>query len=160
MRNHAYALEVRWTGNLGQGTSTLRGYSRDHEVSAVGVQTIVGSSDPAFRGDPSRWNPEQLLVASIAQCHMLWYLSLAAVAGVTVVAYGDSPTGMMIEDDDGGGQFSEVTLHPRVTISRGSDPAVAHALHERVGEYCFIARSVNFPVNHVVTVVTEDGTAS
>jgi len=152
MTDHNYAIELVWTGNTGQGTKNLRSYSRDHDVAGDGLSTIAASSDPAFRGDPSRWNPEQLYVASIAQCHMLWYLSLAAKSGVTVIGYEDHPTGLMIEEPNGAGQFDNVTLHPTVTITTDSDAQVAEDLHHRVADYCFIARSVQTPIRHVITV--------
>ena len=149
---HTYELAITWTGNTGSGTSSHRAYSRDHELSALGAPVIAASADPAFRGDPARWNPEQLFVASIAQCHMLWYLSLAAAEGIVVTAYEDHPTGLMTEEPGGAGQFTRVTLHPVVTITPDSDAARAEALHHRVGDYCFIARSVKTPVYHDVTV--------
>ncbi|MGE2728995.1 OsmC family protein [Mycolicibacterium vaccae] len=152
MTTHRYEIAITWTGNTGTGTSSPRAYSRDHEVTADGLSPIAGSSDPAFRGDPSRWNPEELYVASIAQCHMLWYLALAANAGVVVTAYEDRPTGVMLEEPNGAGQFQSVTLYPTVTISAASDPVVAEELHDRVGDYCFIARSINTPIHHDVTM--------
>ena len=155
MTAHHYEIAVTWTGNTGAGTTSLRAYSRDHEVAAEGLMTIPGSSDPAFRGDPLRWNPEQLYVASIAQCHMLWYLGLAAEAGVVVTAYADRPTGVMNEEPSGAGQFGSVTLRPTVTISAESDPQLAREVHDRVADYCFIARSVKTPIHHDVTVLAE-----
>ncbi|MEV1129646.1 OsmC family protein [Agromyces sp. NPDC049794] len=155
-REHHYKLELVWTGNDGEGTRTYRGYRRDHVVGAPGLPDLPGSSDPAFRGDPSRWTPEQLLVASLSQCHMLWYLHLAATNGIVVVGYEDAPTGTMVEHVDGDGVFREVVLHPTVTIAEG-DPELAQALHGRVNDVCFIARSVNFPVHHEpVLLRTED----
>jgi len=151
-RQHHYELGLSWTGNDGAGTRSYREYRRDHIVTAAGAPAIPGSSDPAFRGDPARWNPEQLLVASLAQCHLLWYLHFAATAGVVVVEYEDTPIGTMVEEPGGGGRFSEVTLRPRVTISAESDPALAESLHAKVGDVCFIARSVNFPVRHDPTI--------
>ncbi|MFT3803544.1 MAG: OsmC family protein [Burkholderiaceae bacterium] len=155
MNIHRYELEMTWTGNTGTGTSALRAYSRDHEVRAAGPEPIAASSDPAFRGDPARWNPEQLYLASIAQCHMLWYLGLAAEAGVVVTAYEDRPTGVMVEESNGAGQFDSVTLRPTVTITPSSNAALAEALHHRVGDYCFIARSIKTPIHHEVTVQIE-----
>lgn len=152
-KQHAYALDLHWTGNRGNGTTSPRAYSRDHDVSIDGVGTIQGSSDPSFRGDPTRWNPEQLLVASVAQCHMLWYLGLAASAGVVVTAYEDHPSGTMIEEADGSGQFTEITLRPRVTISGESHTTIARTIHDRVGDFCFIARSINFPLHHEVEII-------
>ncbi len=159
MTTHSYEISVTWTGNTGTGTSSYRGFSRDHEVHAAGTVPILGSSDPAFRGDPSRWNPEQLFLASISQCHMLWYLHLAATAGVVVTAYEDRPAGIMVEDASGGGQFESVTLHPSVTITATSDPEVAAELHNKVGAFCFIARSINTPIHHEVVVRSEEPTA-
>lgn len=155
MTTHRYEVTLAWTGNLGTGTSSLRAYSRDHDVTASGLEPIAGSADPAFSGDPARWNPEQLYLASIAQCHMLWYLALAAEAGVVVTAYDDHPNGVMIEEPGGAGQFESVTLRPAVTITSTSDPALAAELHNRVGDYCFIARSINTPIRHEVTVRVE-----
>lgn len=152
MPTHDYAITIAWTGNTGTGTSNIRSYSRNHDITAAGLPPIEASSDPAFRGDPTRWNPEQLYVAAIAQCHMLWYLGLAANAGVVVTAYEDDPTGVMIEEASGAGQFESVTLNPRVTIAPGNDAALAESLHGRVADYCFIARSVNTPIGHNVTI--------
>ncbi len=150
---HRYEVTVRWTGNTGSGTSDYRGYRRDHEVESAGKPAIPGSSDPAFRGDAARWNPEELLVVSLAQCHMLWYLHLCAVGGVVVTDYTDTPVGTMAMDETGGGgQFTEVVLRPAVTVADPSMTQQAQALHEEVGALCFIARSVNFPVRHRPTV--------
>jgi organic hydroperoxide reductase OsmC/OhrA len=143
---HQYHVTVRWTGNTGEGTRSYRGYERSHQVSAAGPPTILGSSDPAFRGDAAGWNPEQLLVASLSQCHMLWYLHLCAEAGVVVVDYVDQATGSMVLADDGGGHFTEVVLHPAVTVFAASMAATAGDVHHLAHQKCFIANSVNFPV--------------
>ena len=153
--HHYDDLTITWTGNRGTGTSSYRAHARDHEVVSATAGALDGSADPAFRGDPHRWNPEQLLVVSLAQCHMLWYLHLAMEAGVTVTAYQDHPTGTMTTDARGAGQFDEVVLRPRVTISAASDPEIADRVHGRVPEMCFIARSVNFPVRHRPQIVVE-----
>lgn len=158
LREHSYTVRVEWTGNLGQGTSTYRGYSRDHEITVAGKPPIPGSSDQAFRGDPTRYNPEDLLVCSLSACHMLWYLHLCAREGIVVVTYTDRASGVMVETPDGGGRFKEVVLHPRVTIDAGGDEALASQLHERAHDLCFIARSVNFPVRCRPTI--ETGAAS
>jgi organic hydroperoxide reductase OsmC/OhrA len=145
-RRHSYTVTVTWTGNTGTGTSGYRDYARCHEISSAGKSTIPGSSDPAFRGDRTRWNPEELLVASLSACHKLWYLHLCAEAGVVVEHYTDEAAGVMEESEDGGGRFIEVILRPRVKLAPGSDPAKAHSLHHDAHGKCFIARSVNFPV--------------
>jgi organic hydroperoxide reductase OsmC/OhrA len=148
-RRHTYRTTLDWTGNLGSGTSDYRGYSRDHMFTAGVKPPIPGSSDPAFRGDPARWNPEELLVASLSACHQLWFLHLASEAGLVVTTYRDEAEGVMVEGSDGGGAFERVTLHPAVTLAvqHGPDDAVrAEALHHRAHELCFIARSLNFAV--------------
>ena len=151
-RTHAYELTVTWTGDQGTGTSGYRSYSRAHEVSVAGRPTLPGSSDPAFRGEPDRWSPEQLLVATLSQCHLLWYLHLCAAAGIVVTGYADTPTGRMTEDDDGSGRFVEVVLRPRVVVASADLVDRALALHQPAYAKCFIANSVNFPVRHEPTV--------
>lgn len=145
-QRHEYAIETHWTGNLGPGTTGYRAYSRDHDILVAGKPVLAGSSDPGFRGDATRHNPEDLLVASLSACHMLWYLHLCAEAGVCVTAYRDLARGTMVTGGDGGGRFEEVVLEPAVTITADSDPAVAGDLHERAHALCFIANSMNFPV--------------
>jgi organic hydroperoxide reductase OsmC/OhrA len=156
MKQHRYQTRVTWTGNLGEGTSSYRNYLRNHEISAAGKPLVPGSSDPAFRGDPSRYNPEELLVASLSACHMLAYLHLCAVNGVVVVDYADDATGLMEETADGGGSVTEVTLRPAVTITADSDAGKAQSLHEQAHRLCFIANSVNFPVRHEASVTVRE----
>ncbi|MCW2497242.1 OsmC family protein [Jatrophihabitans sp.] len=150
---HSYRVTVEWTGNRGDGTATYRSYGREHDITADGPSPIAGSADRTFRGDPARWNPEQLLLAAASQCHMLSYLHQAASNGVVVVAYRDEPVAVMTEDGAGGGRFTEIVLHPEVTISAGSDPELALVLHEPAGRACFIANSLNLPVQHRVRTV-------
>ena len=147
MKLHSYLIKVDWTGNDGTGTKTYRGYRRDHMIQAEGRPPLAGSSDPAFRGDPGRYSPEDLLVASLSSCHMLWYLHLCSANQVNVVGYRDNALGTMEETADGSGAFVRVLLRPQVTIAAGSDPARAQALHHEAHRFCFIARSVNFPVD-------------
>jgi organic hydroperoxide reductase OsmC/OhrA len=147
MKTHRYAIAVDWTGNTGTGTSGYRDYERRHEISAgTRKPAIPGSSDPAFRGDPARWNPEELLVASLSACHKLWYLHLCAEAGIVVLAYTDHAEGEMEETADGSGRFTRVVLRPRVSVAAGCDEAQARQLHQTAHARCFIANSVNFPV--------------
>ena len=145
MKEHRYTTNVTWTGNIGDGTRAYRGYRRDHVIVAEGKPEIAASSDPSFRGDPSRYNPEELLVASLSSCHMLWYLHLCSVNNINVTVYEDAAEGVMAEREDGSGEFVRVTLKPRVTIAAGS-PDQALALHHDAHKMCFIANSVKFPV--------------
>lgn len=146
---HSYKIHNVWTGNRGTGTSDYRAYSRDHDLSIEGKYApLHASADKMFRGDPARYNPEELLVAALSSCHMLSYLHLCAVAGISVIEYRDDADGTMDLHKDGSGNFTNVTLNPRVTITDASRIAEATALHHTAHEKCFIARSVNFPVEH------------
>jgi len=152
-REHHYRITTTWTGNLGTGTSDYRAYSRNHEITIAGkIASLPGSSDAVFRGDPARYTPEELLVASLSACHMLWFLHLCADAGIRVERYTDSATGAMQETADGGGHFTEVVLRPAVRIAGDVEQARIDALHERAHELCFIAQSVNFPVRCEATL--------
>jgi organic hydroperoxide reductase OsmC/OhrA len=154
-KEHRYSVTVTWTGNTGAGTSGYRNYERAHEISAEGKPAIAASSDPVFRGDRARWNPEELLLAALSGCHQLAYLHLCAVAGVVVTEYVDHAEGVMAMTPDGAGQFVRVMLRPRVTIAPGSDAAKAKELHHEAHEMCFIARSVNFPVEAEAEITVE-----
>jgi organic hydroperoxide reductase OsmC/OhrA len=145
-KEHAYRAVVQWTGNLGRGTQEYTAYSRDHVVRVEGKPEILGSSDPVFRGDKNRHNPEELLVASVSSCHMLWYLHLCASAGVVVLDYVDAAKGLMMEEPGGAGRFTSVTLNPAVTVSAGSDVDTARCLHHDAHVKCFVANSLNFPI--------------
>jgi organic hydroperoxide reductase OsmC/OhrA len=148
LSEHRYALTVQWTGNRGDGTSSYRSYSRDHDVLIPGLPPLKGSADPTFHGDRERYNPEQLLLAALAQCHMLSYLHVAVKHGVVVTDYRDEATGMMRLNRDGSGQFERVVLNPRVTVADSGQADLAASLHHEANQVCFIARSVNFPVEH------------
>ncbi len=143
---HSYLTQVVWTGNRGSGTSAYRAYDRAHEIRSPGKPTLMCSSEPAFLGDRGRYNPEELLVASLSACHMLWYLHLAADNGIVVVDYRDDATGTMAETPDGGGKFTEVTLHPVVTARGPVYERLVALLHHRAHDLCYIASSVAFPV--------------
>ena len=149
MAEHNYQISLQWTGNVGSGTSHYRAYSRNHEIGAAGkAASIPGSSDPHFRGDAARYNPEELLVAALSACHMLAYLHLCAVNDVVVTAYEDHASGAMITAADGSGQFSSVILRPSVAITPESNAEKALTLHHEAHHLCFIANSVRFPVRH------------
>jgi organic hydroperoxide reductase OsmC/OhrA len=154
-REHHYAIDTSWTGNLGAGTKDYRAYTRDHEISAERKSaTVAGSSDKAFHGDAARYNPEELLVASLSACHMLWFLHLCAEAGIVVTDYRDSASGTMVEHKDGSGEFTRVILRPHVLIASPERIAEATELHAKAHRMCFIARSVNFPVEHQPVIKT------
>jgi organic hydroperoxide reductase OsmC/OhrA len=147
-RTHHYTTALEWTGNLSSGTSSYTAYGREHTISVQGKPDVFASSDPAFRGNAARHNPEELLVASLSSCHMLWYLHLCADAGVIVIAYTDEAKGIM-EESSSGGRFTEVMLHPKVTVAKAGMIDKANALHDEAHRMCFIANSCNFPVRHL-----------
>jgi organic hydroperoxide reductase OsmC/OhrA len=153
-RRHFYLVQLKWEGHDKPKSQGFKRQNRSYLLSAAGKPAIVGSSDALFRGDAHRWNPEELLLASLCACHQLWYLGLCAEAGVTVTAYEDEAEGVMIENDAGGaGQFTDVLLRPHVTLAPGADVTLAEALHHEAHAKCFIARSVNFPVRHAARAV-------
>jgi len=143
-KTHSYRLELQWTGNRGEGTANYRAYDREYQISIPGKPDLRCSSDPAFRGDPSRSNPEEQLVASLSGCHMLWYLHLCAVNDVVVLDYRDQPVGTMLETPEGG-RFTRVLLRPQVVLTAERDRPLAEQLHQQAHHACFIANSVNFP---------------
>ena len=146
-KEHHYKIKTEWTGNLGSGTLDYRAYKRDHVISAEGKYSpINGSSDPCFRGDAERYNPEELFLSSLSACHMLWYLHLASVSGITVLEYVDAAEGTMDEDADGTGRFTSVTLQPHIVIAQTDKIDQAKALHQEAGKKCFIANSVKVPI--------------
>jgi len=147
-KSHTYRATIRWTGNTGTGTSAYKAYERSHTISIHGKPDILGSSDPIFRGEKNKYNPEELLVGAISGCHMLWYLHVCADNGIIVVDYNDQAVGTLAENSDGSGQFSEVILHPEVTVKESWMIEKANALHDDAHRMCFIARSMNFPVQH------------
>ncbi|MBN9224568.1 MAG: peroxiredoxin [Microbacterium sp. SCN 70-27] len=149
---HRYRLRSEWTGNRGTGTSGYRDYDRSVTISVAGKPELQASSDKPFRGDPAKWNPEDLLLAALSECHLLSYLRACVTAGVVVVSYEDEATGRMVEDGRGGGAFAEVTLRPRVVVAEAAMIPAAEQAHAQAREWCFIANSVNFPVHHIATV--------
>jgi organic hydroperoxide reductase OsmC/OhrA len=152
---HQYQTSLVWTGNKGSGTMDYRSYDRSYVISVNNKPDILGSSDSAFMGDKSRYNPEDLLVSSLSSCHMLWYLHLCSQNGIIVLDYRDNAIGKMTETDDGSGHFTEVILNPEVTITKAEDIDKANSLHEKANKMCFIANSCNFPIRHEAKYIIE-----
>lgn len=155
MKNHHYKTTIQWTGNKGTGTSGYIDYERSHTISVENKTTIDGSSDPAFRGDKTKHNPEEMFLSSLSSCHMLWYLHFCSEAGIIVTDYQDEATGIMAETPNGSGHFTEVTLHPTIYVMDDSMIEKAKELHHKASEFCFIANSVNFPVKHIPIVLVK-----
>lgn len=156
---HHYAVQIQWTGNRGTGTSSYRAYGREHTLSSPGKHQILGSADRTFHGNADRWNPEELLLAALSQCHLLSYLHVAVNHGLVVLGYTDNAIGTMAQTTDGGGHFTAATLRPRVIIADPDQVELAQSLHAEAAKACFIAASVNFPVGHEpVTTVAEPAT--
>jgi organic hydroperoxide reductase OsmC/OhrA len=150
---HSYLVTVEWLGNRGTGTSGYREYGRQNVATALGKPALLGSADRTFHGDADRWNPEELLLASLSECHMLSYLHVAVAHGVNVIAYTDAATGAMVTTSDGAGRFTGATLRPVVTLADNAQSLLANSLHEEAAKKCFIANSVNFPVSHEPTAL-------
>lgn len=148
---HDFTSEIVWTGNRGEGTRRYRGYDRTWDVAVPGKAVIHCSNDPALGGDPAKMNPEDLLLSALSACHMLWYLHYASDAGIVVTGYLDRPLGRGEVLASGAGRFVAAELRPEITLAPGTDLAAADAIHGRIHEVCFIARSVNFPVTCAAT---------
>lgn len=148
MKSHNYQATITWTGNTGSGTLSYREYERSHTIQVAGKPIIESSSDPSFRGDRSRYNPEELFLASLSSCHMLWFLHICTVEGVVVIGYKDEASGTMAEEKDGSGRFTNVTLHPFVTVLEERMRAKLDSIHHEANKKCFIANSCNFPIMH------------
>lgn len=146
--DHLYTSSVVWTGNRGEGTANYRSYDRTWDIAVAGKSVIHCSNDPLLGGDPTKMNPEDLLLSSLSACHMLWYLHYASDAGIVVTKYEDAPVGHGVVERGGAGRFTAAVLNPRVTVLPGTDTDAANAIHGRIHEVCFIARSVNFPVTY------------
>ncbi len=147
-RRHNYNATIKWTGNKGKGTSNYREFERSHVVSIDNKPDILCSSDPAFLGDKTKYNPEELLLASLSSCHMLWYLHLCSESSIITLKYLDTATGILIEKSNGSGCFSEVNLNPTVIVAENAMIEKAIELHKKANELCFIANSMNFKVFH------------
>ncbi len=153
MKNHQYNLSVEWTGNKGSGTFDYRSYSRNHRIIIPSKSTdLLGSSDPSFRGDPSRYNPEELFLSSVSACHMLWYLHLCSDNDVIVHEYIDHAEGTMEETANGSGRFKQIILKPTVIVTESRMIQTATELHHKANDMCFIANSLNFKVEHQSTI--------
>jgi organic hydroperoxide reductase OsmC/OhrA len=155
LAEHDFTARVVWTGNRGQGTSSYRAYDRTWNVETPGKPVIHCSNDPMLGGDPTLHNPEDMLIAALSACHMLWYLHLASDAGIKVQAYRDDPVAVGETLPSGASRFLRATLRPEITVPEGTDLARADAIHHEIGKVCFIARSVNFPVAHEARYVTQ-----
>jgi len=152
MSDHVYQIAVEWTGNSGQGTKDYRAYERSHVIRSPGKPDVAGSSDPLFRGDPTKYNPEELLLASLSSCHMLWYLHLAAESKIVVTEYVDCPTAVMVIEPSGSGHFKEATLQPKIIITDSARLVDAEKLHWEAHQKCFIANSCRFPVQIIPSI--------
>jgi organic hydroperoxide reductase OsmC/OhrA len=148
MKNHHYKSKIEWTGNTGESTKSYRSYERNYTVSVDGKAEIKGSSDPAFLGNPELHNPEDLLLASVSSCHLLWYLHFCSTHKILVLEYVDFAEGTMIESENGSGKFTEIILKPKILVEKKDMLEKAIQLHQKANEYCFIANSLNFKVKH------------
>jgi organic hydroperoxide reductase OsmC/OhrA len=151
-KEHTYKIGLMWMGNNGFGTETYTSYERVHTLHAEGKPDLLGSADPLFRGDSAKWNPEELLLASLSSCHMLWYLHLCANHKIIVQTYEDAPYAQMRIEKNGAGKFVNAELRPVVTITQENQRQLAESLHSQAHHYCFIANSVNFPISLSPTI--------
>lgn len=144
--SHHFTARIEWTGNTGTGTSSYAAYERSHVLSADGKEPLACSSAPVFRGDGTKYNPEDMLLYSVAACHMLWFLHCCADAGIVVTRYTDTPEGTLESDANGIGRFTEIVLHPKVQIADPARTPELESIHALAHQKCFIANSLRTPV--------------
>jgi organic hydroperoxide reductase OsmC/OhrA len=154
---HNYKLDVKWTGNQGTGTSNYKDFERSYNIEIENKVDILGSSDPEFRGDKTKHNPEELLLASVSSCHMLWYLHFCTENKIIVTDYVDNATAVLEVTADGNGKFASITLNPNVSVTEKTMIEQATELHKKANEFCFVANSLNFKVDHqpIINVVRD-----
>jgi organic hydroperoxide reductase OsmC/OhrA len=145
--DHKYKTLLHWSAEDGEGTKSYKSFARTHTITA---KTKRGEDKPAIVATSAfhsldHYNPDEMLLASLSSCHMLWYLHLCSEHGVVVIDYRDEAELVLRLDAKGEGSVESATLRPRVTISSG-DAEAAKRLHRDAHSKCFVAKSVNFPV--------------
>ncbi len=153
---HEFNTQIEWTGNTGLGTETYESYERDYTLSSEGKEQILCSSAAGFRGDTNKYNPEDLFIASLSSCHMLWYLHLCADNGIKVLSYIDATEAKLAVFLNGKGFFQSITLSPKVVVENPEHIQKAIALHQKANKMCFLANSLHFPIKHNPTVTAPD----
>lgn len=151
---HSYTLDLKWNGNKNDDPRT---YDRSFILSANGKTEIMGSADSFSRGDAKRWNPEEMLLASLSSCHMLWYLYLCSTSKIIVTSYQDHPTGILNIDPNGISRFIEATLNPQIVIADSTRHEEALSLQQQAHDKCYIVNSVNFEVKVKPQVILQTG---
>lgn len=151
MSEALYHAKLAWSGGALGSTKSVETYSREFRSEIEGKPPLRGSADPAFHGDPTLYNPEDLLLSALSACHMLSYLAVCAHAGIAVLSYEDEALGT-IARQEGKTRFVDALLRPKVVLEPGSNIEKAKALHEKAHDICVIANSVNFPVRHEANV--------
>ena len=138
-----HTATLRWSPDEGDHFSLGR-YTRVHEIAFDGGTTIMGSPSPTIVREPFSnpvgVDPEEMFVASIASCHMLWFLDFARRAKVEVLSYEDNAEGLLEKTADGRTWITKVTLRPKVEVS--GEAGDLDAIHHQAHEACFIANSV------------------
>ena len=135
-------IHLAW--DKGDAPFTYNDYPRNHALSFKnGQETVIASAAPAYKGDATKADPEDLLVASLSSCHMLSFLAIANKKKVTVTAYEDDAVGFL-ENDNGTLWIARVILRPKVTCD--ADAGTLAQIHHLAHEACFIANSVKTDV--------------
>ena len=143
---HLFKAELNWISKKEE--SVLKFYNKTHQIKIEGKPILEVSAAKAFKGDPSLYNPEDLLLSSLVSCHMMSYLYVCSQNGIEVLEYSDNAEATLEVSPDGSGRFVEVKLYPKVKISNPDQIEFALELHKKANQLCFIANSCNFPVFH------------
>lgn len=148
---HIFKVALSWFSTEKVASPKSKVYSKSHHISIEGKSDLAISAAKAFKGDPSLYNPEDLLLSSLVSCHMMSYLYLCDQNNIEVISYTDHAEAILEVNSDASGRFVEVILKPAVVILNPEQIALALDLHKKANQLCFIANSCNFPVMHMPT---------
>ncbi|MBF4469919.1 OsmC family protein [Flavobacterium sp. HJJ] len=145
---HLFKVKLNWNSVPKETISTSRKYLKNHQITIEGKEILNLSAAKAFKGDPSLYNPEDLLLSSVVSCHMMSYLYVCSQNGIDILSYQDDAEATLEVSENGSGRFIEVRLYPKVVIQQKEKIAEALELHSKANELCFIANSCNFKIVH------------
>jgi organic hydroperoxide reductase OsmC/OhrA len=145
---HLFKAKLNWFSTIKEEVSTSKIYTKNHTITIEGKDILDVSAAKAFKGDPSLYNPEDLLLSSVVSCHMMSYLYVCSQNGIEVVSYTDAADATLEVLESGSGRFTQVRLYPKVIIRQKEKITEAISLHKKANELCFIANSCNFHIIH------------
>ncbi len=142
-----FKVQAKWSSKNALDVS-ING--KTHQVFIDDKSPLTVSAAKAFKGDETKYNPEDLLLSALASCHMMSYFYVCAQNGIELIDYKDEAVGVLELKADGSGAFTSVVLNPVVTISKSEMIDKAVSLHKEAHSICFIAHPCNVLISHTV----------